>query len=173
MSGKHEEFILLFSKHQRQIHAHISMLLPHPADVDEVLQETSLILWSKFDQYRRDESFLGWGCGIAHLEVMRFYRRNRRRLLPIDDGLIEQLASERRSMQTSLLDRQAHLADCMRELKDNDRRLIDLCYRPEGSFKEAAEELQRPANAVYKSLGRIRRRLLECMTRKAAAEQRK
>jgi RNA polymerase sigma-70 factor (ECF subfamily) len=172
LADHREAFMRLFVRHQWQLHGFISTLLTSPADVDEVLQETSIILWSKFSQFRQDESFLSWACGIAQLEVLRYYRRNRRRLLPLEEPVMEQLLAARLE-QTSRFDhRRAALADCLSGLRAADRQLIQRCYEPDVSFKDIAEEIGRPVNSVYKSLGRVRRWLHECIDRRLAAEGR-
>lgn len=172
LPGDRELFIRLYVRHQRQLHAFVSSMLAAPADVEEVLQETSIVLWSKFDSFRQDESFLNWACGVAHLEVLRFYRTNRRRLLPLEESVLEQLMAERLEQTTRLDERRSALADCLAALRARDRKLIERCYEPGVSFKEVAEDLGRPVNAVYKSLGRVRRALYECINRTIAAEGR-
>lgn len=167
-----EGFIRLFVRHQRQLHAFIGSLLSAPADIDEVLQETSIILWSKFNEFRQGESFLSWAYGVAHLEVLRFYRKNRRRLLPLEDNVIEQLMAEQQELAPRLDARRDALAHCLAALRKPDRELIERCYEPGSSFKRVAEQLGRPVNAVYKSLGRVRRRLHECIDRTISSEGR-
>jgi RNA polymerase sigma-70 factor (ECF subfamily) len=171
-AGDREAFIRLFVRHQWQLYGFISTLLTSPADVDEVLQETSIILWSKFSEFRQDQSFLNWACGVAHLEVLRFYRKNRRRLLPLEEPVMEQLLAAQREQAPRTDHRRAALAECMKQLRPQDRELILRCYEPGVSFKEVAEQISRPINAVYKSLGRVRGWLHECINRRLSAEAR-
>ena len=96
------EFVRLFSRHQRQIHAYIGTIVANPADVEEVLQETSVVLWSKFDAYDRERPFIKWACGIAHLQLLRFFRTHRRRMLPLDDATIELLLADRVHLEDEL-----------------------------------------------------------------------
>jgi RNA polymerase sigma-70 factor (ECF subfamily) len=145
-------------------------LLTSPSDVDEVLQETSIILWSKFGEFRQSESFLNWACGVAHLEVLRFYRQNRRRLLPLEEPVMEQLMAARREQSSRSDHRRAALATCLTALRVEDRELIQRCYEQGAAFKDVAEQMGRPVNSVYKSLGRVRRWLHECINRKLSAE---
>ena len=60
----------------------------------------------------------------------------------------------------------------MQQLRPQDRELVQRCYEPDVSFKEVAEQIGRPVNAVYKSLGRVRQALHECIQRKLSAESR-
>jgi RNA polymerase sigma-70 factor (ECF subfamily) len=45
-------------------------------------------------------------------------------------------------------------------------------YAPGETGKNLAEQIGRPSNSVYQSLGRIRRTLMECIQRRLAAEAR-
>jgi RNA polymerase sigma-70 factor (ECF subfamily) len=67
------------------------------------------------------------------------------------------------------LRRQA-LEQCLGTLREKDRELIKNRYQPGTSGKYEAENLGRPANSVYQSIGRIRRTLLECIRRRLATE---
>ena len=168
----HDEFMRLFSRHQRQVYAYIATVLVNPADVEEVLQETSIVLWTKFDTFRRDESFVKWACGVAHLQILRFFRQQKRKPLPLEDSTLELLLAQRTAMEDELADRRGKLAACIKQLRRADREIITACYAPGANFKTAAEKLGRSAGALYHTLGRIRRALLECVDRRMAREGR-
>lgn len=166
------EFVRLFSRHQRQIHAYIGTVLANPTDVEEVLQETSIVLWSKFDAYDRERPFVAWACGIAHLQILRYFRLHRRRMLPLDESTIELLLADRTQLDEVLAERRGALAECLQRLRAKDRELIEACYSPGAKIKDVAVESGRPLAALYHTIGRIRRTLLECIERKAAQESR-
>ena len=172
-SATHEEFMRLFSRHQRQVYAYIATVLVNPADVEEVLQETSIVLWTKFHTFRRDESFVKWACGVAHLQILRFFRQQKRKPLPLEESTLELLLADRVAMEDELADRRNNLAACLQQLRASDREIIGACYAPGTNFKTAAEKLGRSVGALYHSLGRIRRALYECVNRRMAQEGRK
>ncbi len=167
------EFVRLFSRHQRQIHAYIGTVLGNAADVEEVLQETSIVLWSKFDTFDRERSFVKWACGIAHLQLLRFFRTHRRRMLPLDDHVIELLLADRQRLEDELSSRSGALAECMQGLRAKDRTLVETCYRPGAKINRVAEDLGRSVDSIYHTLGRIRRTLLACIERRTAQEARR
>ena len=47
------EFLRLFLQHQRRVYALILALLPNGPDADDILQETSAVLWQKFGEFER------------------------------------------------------------------------------------------------------------------------
>ena len=91
------------------------------------------------------------------------------RVLRID---LEQLAAEG-SCPAHVDDApRAALAECLGKLRPGDRDLIERRYTPGVTAKQIAADLGRPANSVSKSLGRIRRMLLECIERTLRAAAR-
>jgi RNA polymerase sigma-70 factor, ECF subfamily len=165
-----DDFLRQYSLHQKQIYSFIGAFLRSGADIDEVLQETSVILWSKYHEFRPDGDFLRWACGIARLEVYRFCRSRKGVTMPFDDRLFETLAEDRELLNEHLDQRRSALSHCLQKLKRRDRELIEACYQANTTAKGVAERLCRPVNAVYQSLSRIRRLLYECVTRALASQ---
>lgn len=62
-------------KSQHHVLGFVQMLLPSVHDAEEVLQETSIVLWNKWDQYDPERDFVKWACGIARYEVFRYLRK--------------------------------------------------------------------------------------------------
>jgi len=166
-----DQFLRLYSHSQRRIHNYIATFVYDPTAVDEVLQETSIVLWRKFSAFREDGNFYHWACGIARLEVLKYLRTNQRTALPLDEHVMELISAERQAMDKGLDHRREALEHCLGTLGETDRALVHRCYAGIGSFKAVAVELGRPVNAVYKSLGRIRSVLFECIERRLIAEE--
>jgi RNA polymerase sigma-70 factor (ECF subfamily) len=64
------------------------------------------------------------------------------------------------------------LESCLGKLSELDRSLIRRRYQPGVTVQQLASDLGRTANSLSKSLGRIRRALLECVDRTMAHEAR-
>jgi len=167
-----EEFVQLFSRGQRRIFLHILSQVGNPSDAEEILQETNVIIWSKFEQFQLGTNFTAWSLQIANYEVFKFRDRKRDHRLVFNDELIDVIAHESESMQDELDLRRAALRECLQKLRPKDRELIEERYAPGNKGKGIAEELGRPTNSVYQSFGRIRRTLFECVTRRVSAETR-
>ena len=76
-SADHEAFVLALSRYERVIRAYIrGSGISRPEDVDEIVQEVSLIAWQKFEQLNDVEEFPRWACVIARYRILEF-RRNR------------------------------------------------------------------------------------------------
>ena len=72
-SDRNQQFAQQFLRHQNRIYGYIVTLLSNQHDAEDVFQQTSLILWQKWDQYDPGRDFVGWACGIAHNEVRNFF----------------------------------------------------------------------------------------------------
>jgi RNA polymerase sigma-70 factor, ECF subfamily len=167
-----EEFVELLSSHQRQLLGYIFTLVRNMDDAEDLLQQTNLVLWRKFDEYRSGTDFIRWACCVAHLEVLSFLRRKRRDPLRLDERLLLHLA-DRRLDRARLHDHYRDaLQRCMERLSAADRQLLGVCYGGTSSIKEIAAKLNRSADSVYHSLQRIRRVLFDCITCAVAQEDR-
>jgi RNA polymerase sigma-70 factor (ECF subfamily) len=168
-SGPGQDFVRLFTQAQRSLYLFILPLVHSSADAEEVLQETNVVILSKWSQFEPGTNFIAWCRAIARLEVFRFRRGRHHKLKLLDDDVIEQLA-ERIEEQSADQDRRRDaLSACIGKLREQDRELIRRRYAAGATGDDVAEHLGRPANSVYQSLGRIRRVLLECIRRRIAA----
>jgi len=48
---RYETFVACFAKHEPDLRRFIRSLLPTWIDADDVLQQTAIVIWRKFDQY--------------------------------------------------------------------------------------------------------------------------
>src|SRR5215469_17587546 len=76
-SREHDQFIERFIRSQDRIYAYVVTLLPNRTDAEEVFQQTSLVLWKKWQQFDPARDFVAWACGIAHYEVRNFLRKHK------------------------------------------------------------------------------------------------
>jgi len=128
-----------------------------------VCQQTSLILWQKWEQYDPRQDFLAWACGVARNEVRNFLRRHGRDRMVFSDKLMDQLADMRIEVQPMLEVRRGLLVQCMKKLDFMARELVERCYQGGESMKSLARQFRTTPNALSLRLRRIRRDLLECI----------
>jgi len=165
-----EPFVRLLAKHESAIRAFIYSLLPNWADTEEVLQETSLIVWRKFDQFTPGTNFLRWACRVAELEVRQFRSKKHHDRLQFGDSMLEQIAAIQ-TEENDLLDlRRRALADCVKRLNDRDKSLLASRYVDNAPGTKIATDKGKPVEAIYKRLQRIRRKLYDCVSHTVALE---
>jgi len=168
--GFSEAFVCLFALNQRRVYSYILTLLPNRADADDVLQETSMVLWRKFEEFDQSSNFTAWACRIAYFEVLRFRRRKKPQELAFSSSVVELLATETASRSDELETRYQALSNCVKKLRPGDQELVALRYREQATIRYIAAEIGRPIEGLYKTYQRIRRSLVDCVDRALARE---
>jgi RNA polymerase sigma-70 factor (ECF subfamily) len=157
--------VRLFSRDQGRLFRYVAALVPVLQDAEDVLSETTVTLWREFGNFEPGTNFLAWARRIAHLRVLEHYRTRSRRL---PDEVLKALVAEMERRETEADPRLSFLAECRQKLTQSDENLLERRYDDNLQVQELATQLGRPVNSVSKSLGRIRRALLECIQRKMA-----
>ena len=159
-------------EHQSGLRAFIRSLGTDDAWVDDLAQETFLVAYRRWDTLVPGSDAGKWLRGIARHLVANERRKGARRarLLPL--ALAEVLAREDGGADPSagaerLL---VFMRDCVGELPERSRRLLDGRYAQGASSATLAAERSTTAEAVRQTLGRIRAVVKECVERKLAAE---
>ena len=160
-----ETFVQLFSLHQRSVHAYISTLVPGSADADDIMQETSIALWQKFQEYDPQRDFFRWACGVAFIAVLRHRRSTAKDKLWFNEELLESISTDLMERKDMLDLRRQALRECIKKLDSRQRQFIDARYRAGSSVERVAREVGRPAYTVYRILAKIRDNLFDCITR--------
>lgn len=161
----HERFIALLTKHERVIRASICSVIRRPEDVDEIMQNVSLVAWRKFGTLTDAEGFAKWACVIARYEVLTFRRGKARDRFEFDESLIEKITAEAAAEVPQLNQRMQLLDDCLGKLPDDRRALVLKAYEPGCKTADLAGKMGKTADGMYQLLRRIRLELKECVDR--------
>jgi RNA polymerase sigma-70 factor, ECF subfamily len=167
-----EEFARLFSRHARRIYAFIVTLVFSHHDAEEVFQNTSVVLWNKFGEFRPDSNFFAWASRIAYYEVLNLMKQHRRGAVVSEESL-QALADEATALSDDTPARIAALDDCLSRLPVADREIIQERYFYQRPPKQIAAMRSRSLDSVYRALSRIHNLLLECVERTIAREERR
>ena len=135
---------------------------------EDLLQQTALILWQKFDQYDPRRPFLAWALGVARLEILNAARRGRpgRPLMEGDlDGLI---VGEYLRLESELPRRRQLLRLCLKQLPESMTEAVRLRYEHGSSLDEIAAQLGKSLAAVKVILHRARLALHQCVNMKVS-----
>ena len=158
-----EQFLRLFLSSERELYRYVGALVPNLGDAEEIVQQTAVVLWSKFDQYDRQQPFTPWACRFALNIVKQWLVRRQRWQSVLNGELVEQLAIRREELRPQFEQRLRHLDICLDKLPLQQRTIIDSYYFHRRSVETVADESARSVAAVYKLLQRIRALLRECL----------
>ena len=161
-----ERFVRLFVDGQREILRYILALVPDIDDAHDILQETAVDLWRKFDRYEPAFPFAPWACRFAFRRVLKHREQQARRVKYLSIESLTQIAAERSEKDGILEDRRRALETCLQQLDEADRLVVEHRYTRQMSVSQIAGITGRNSSTLYKSLERIRRRLFECVNRR-------
>ena len=72
------QFLRLFLPSERELFRYVAALVPNVADAEEIVQQTAVELWKKFDQYDAQQPFTPWACRFA-LNIVKQWMASRQR----------------------------------------------------------------------------------------------
>lgn len=167
-SDSAETFVRMYAKAQPRILGFVLTLIPSQHDAEEILQETSIILWKKWPLFDTSKDFVSWACGIARYEVFRYLRKKPKTLHLNEVVLsgIADLALEQTSVDSQQVASMDALKECLAELPSNDLSLLTMRYRRSIPVVDIATEIGLARSTVFETLQRIRVRLLRCVERR-------
>ena len=161
-----ERFGRLFVEGQREILRYILAMVPEIDDAHEILQETAVDLWRKFDRYDPAYPFAPWACRFALRCVLKHREQKARRLKCLSIESFTQLAADRAEKDGIPEERRCALEACLQQLRESDRLVVEHRYSRQMSVAQIAGITGRDPPTLYKALERIRRRLFECVNRR-------
>lgn len=156
------EFIELLLPNQRAIRNFLYSIHPQAQDLDDIMQDTCLSLWSKFETFDRSREFLPWAMRLAYFEVLRFRKNRSRDRLVFSDEMVAQLAEETVEMPgtNAVLDA---LTSCLGKLDESARRVLDARYSGGTSIQDLAQVRQESPHRLYRQLEKARAALVACV----------
>lgn len=164
MADSQAEFVRLLTQHSSQIFGFVLALCLNRSDAEDVFQNTSVVLWQKFNTYQPQSNFRAWACQIAYYEVM-YARRKNSRVVTLSDRAWQALAADAISAWERKDEHQESLADCLDKLPVADRQLLEQKYFSRDSVVEIAGRCSRSVHSVYRGLRRVHDLLIDCMQR--------
>jgi len=158
-----QRFLSLFLRSEREIFRYVAVLVPNVADAEDIVQQTALSLWEKFDAYDSNQPFTPWACRFALNKAKQWIERRQRWQALLENGLAEELAQRREELRPEMETRLRHLEGCLGKLAEEQRSLVEGYYHRRDGIERLAEKSGRTVAATYKTLQRIREALQNCI----------
>lgn len=162
-------FVELMTAHQGRLYAYILSLLGDVDQANDVLQETNVVLWRNAGEFRPGSNFQAWAFRTAHFQVMAHRQRQLRDRVVFDDEILAALDPAAREVDETYESRERVLAECLEKMATSHRDLLHRRYVHGQSLQMIADSCRKTANGVAQVLFRIRRSLMECVTRSSEA----
>jgi len=165
-----EQFVLLLAQHQEPVFRYIFSLVACEADARDILQETSLALYRKFDAYDASRPFLPWAYRFAYLQVQKHREKAARSPLLFSEDVMDLLAHDRERMEPELDQRLQLLNRCLAKLTPQDKELVTSRYAMRQGAEELMQRFAMSRRTLFRNLELLRLRLHECVTRQLQSE---
>jgi RNA polymerase sigma-70 factor, ECF subfamily len=165
-----QRFLSLFLRSEREIFRYVAALVPNVTDTEDIVQQTALALWEKFDAYDPSRPFTPWACRFALNKARQWIERRQHWQALLDHGLADELALRRQELQPEFECRLRHLEDCLTKIPTEQRELVEAYYYERADIASLAERSGKTVAATYKVLQRVRQTLQLCMESKARPE---
>jgi RNA polymerase sigma-70 factor, ECF subfamily len=169
-SAAQQQFLSLFLRSEREIFRYVAALVPNVSDAEDIVQQTAVALWEKFDAYDPIQPFTPWACRFALNKARQWIERRQRWQALLEGGLAEELSQRREQLRPELECTLKHLEQCLAKLPEEQRSLVEGYYYHRTAIEELAEHSGRTVAATYKALQRIRQALQLCVESAAMPE---
>ncbi len=151
-------FEALYRNYYRRLTRFIERMLRAPHLIDEVLDDTMLVVWRKACTFNDESRVSTWIFAIAYKKTMKALKREGRvkETLPDADEPISD-----RSPETDVIEKEAHLrlTRLLAELSVEQRAVVELTYFYGYSYREIATIVGCPVNTVKTRMFHAHRKL--------------
>jgi RNA polymerase sigma-70 factor (ECF subfamily) len=168
-AGSRADYAVVVDAWQRRLRGAVAGHCPPGVDPDEIAHMAFVEAYKRIDQYEPGTHFYAWLAAIARnllLNECRKIRREARRLeRVVADALSDEAAAEPGPDES----RVRALRECVSLLPDGPRSVLRMRYDRDASIGRIARRIGKSIAAVKFQLFAIRRKLRECVERKAVA----
>jgi RNA polymerase sigma-70 factor, ECF subfamily len=158
-----EEFLRQLNPCRPALRRYLFAHVPDYHEAEDSLQKVILVMWRKFNTFRKDGNFQAWAFGIARYEILHARRTSARNRLVFDDTMLDRLESRLQESAPEQDIRLRFLAACVEKLPDRTREIVRWKYDRSMSIQVIAESVHGTVGSVAMLLCRARRLIAECI----------
>ena len=162
---RESDFVKLLMEHRAMLHSFVYAVTRDPHATEDVLQEVSVVLWSKFSEFEPGTNFGVWARSVAYREILAARRSEMRAHRHFDDAVAQAILSayERRSERVDATDHRDALRKCLAGIGGDLRKVIHCRYAMRMSSRDIARKFARTAQAIDALVYRGKKLLSDCV----------
>lgn len=166
---RYELFLQLFRKNENYLFGFVLKLLPHFTIAEEIMQETLLTMWQKFDEFEEGTNFAAWSRQIARYKVMTFLHKNKRRsIVHFNDEILDDIEADAPPKKNESIYFEA-LHCCIDKLQGKSREIINLHYVKNMKINQIASLWGVSGRSLYRQMAKVHLALQKCIEKTVAA----
>ena len=155
-NGDKEAFTKLILENQIKLYKIAKARLRNEADIEDVVQETMLILYTKLSKLKDNTKFEIWLYKILINQCNKKYRKNKINLLPLEMIENQKIYSTEEKIENKL-----DYEKILDMFSEKDRIIILLYYSNGYTTKQIAEILNKHENTIKTKLRRMKLKIRE------------
>jgi RNA polymerase sigma factor (sigma-70 family) len=156
--GDRDAFEELYRSYHPRLTRFLQTLIRRPTLVEEVLNDTLMVLWNRPDSFHGASKLSTWIFSIAYRKAMKGLRKQDE---AVEDAEADRRVSPDAGPEESSGRARVHnlLIAAMAELSPAHRAVVDLTYFHELGYREIADVLECPVDTVKTRMFHARRHL--------------
>ncbi|BCX46209.1 hypothetical protein HAHE_01170 [Haloferula helveola] len=156
-------FSQLLIANRHRIYGFIFSLVHNHQGAEDLMQEVSMVLWRKFDQFEEGTDFAAWAMSVARFCSLNWRRKQAKLPLALDDEDLMRLADDAMAVACEIDDRRDALQQCLPRLPQRCRKVVWARYQDEATVPEIAERNDLSVRSIYLLLEKAHGMLLDCI----------
>lgn len=164
-----ERFMSLYMSIQRRLYGFVACLVPDVTAVEDIIQETVMFMWHRFDEFQPGTDFRAWAFSVAKNRIFDHVKEQQRIMRHFSPETIQVIEETVESRSKTVNGQLEALQSCILKLAARDRKLLSFRYKDGASLKSVADEIQQSINTIYNRLYKIRIALMECVNKTLAS----
>ena len=149
----------LYLNYHRRLARFLSRFTQSYENVEEIINDTFMVVWQAAPQFRHDSQVSTWILGIAYRTALKSLRRVKRHTTAIDLEDAPEPSVDP-AQDTELQD---WVARALQELSEEQRLTLELAYHMGHSLEEIAAITAAPIGTVKARMYHARARLRQCL----------
>jgi RNA polymerase sigma factor (sigma-70 family) len=157
-----QAFERLFRLYQPRLTRFLTTLLKRPQLIEEVLDDTMMVVWNSAERFRGASKPSSWIFAIAYRKA---HKAKLRWPDPVEEPEVDLRVSTEPAPDEELHHQRLHdsLVQAMSHLSPDHRAVVDLTYFHGMGYREIAEIVECPVDTVKTRMFHARRRLKQAM----------
>ena len=159
IAGDAQAFEVFYKLYYPRLFRFILRTTHQPELVEELIQETLLLIWQQPQRFNYDSKISTWVFGIAYRKALKAMTKTAKRTDDLDmEALTETLGDPLADLAQNL-ENQDWLAVALQQLSADQRAVIELTFYHGLSYQEIAQILDCPENTVKTRMFHARKKL--------------
>ena len=156
--GDQQAFADLYCAYQVRLGRFVAGLVRHPQLVEEVLDDTLLVVWERAATFKGESKLSTWIFKIAYRKAMKAVRRYD---APVEDHGAASCVSDRPTPEEAYGQKKLHdeLCRALTDLSLDHRTVVELTYFNDLGYREIAQIMDCPVDTVKTRMFYARRHL--------------